>query len=223
MKWRYSRRMMAVRCILVETTVPVRIRPRMDTRPVKGHFLSGGENVSTSFVHRFDSISESRSFAEPYDSSHSVLFPPLGAPEALCSKSFHELLSLIETYQCSCPQWRSWGYGNPDQHPCTICVRPCPVGCSWPWSWCSGRCEAASGKRARTGRSTRSPWREKRQHFNARGARSVCAWTDILDDLLPGKNWACWVELARRRLRSRGMFCESRAVAAPKFACTFPP
>lgn len=32
--------MMMVRCILVDTTVPVRIRPRMETRPVKGHFLS---------------------------------------------------------------------------------------------------------------------------------------------------------------------------------------
>lgn len=42
MKWRYSRRMIRVRCILVETTVPVRIRPRMETRPVKGHFLSMG-------------------------------------------------------------------------------------------------------------------------------------------------------------------------------------
>ena len=32
--------MMMVRCILVETTVPVRIRPRIETMPVKGHFLS---------------------------------------------------------------------------------------------------------------------------------------------------------------------------------------
>jgi len=40
MKWRYSRRIMRVRCILVETTVPVKIRPRIETRPVKGHFLS---------------------------------------------------------------------------------------------------------------------------------------------------------------------------------------
>lgn len=32
--------MTSVRCILVETTVPVRIRPRMETSPVKGHFLS---------------------------------------------------------------------------------------------------------------------------------------------------------------------------------------
>lgn len=32
--------MIRVRCILVETTVPVRIRPRMETMPVKGHFLS---------------------------------------------------------------------------------------------------------------------------------------------------------------------------------------
>ena len=29
-----------VRCILVDMTVPVRIRPRMETMPVKGHFLS---------------------------------------------------------------------------------------------------------------------------------------------------------------------------------------
>lgn len=29
-----------VRCILVDTTVPVRIRPRIETIPVKGHFLS---------------------------------------------------------------------------------------------------------------------------------------------------------------------------------------
>lgn len=42
MKWRYSRRMTRVRCILVETTVPFRIRPRIETRPVKGHFLSAG-------------------------------------------------------------------------------------------------------------------------------------------------------------------------------------
>ena len=32
--------MTRVRCILVETTVPVRIRPRIDTSPVNGHFLS---------------------------------------------------------------------------------------------------------------------------------------------------------------------------------------
>ena len=32
--------MMIVRVILVETTRPVRIRPRIDTSPVKGHFLS---------------------------------------------------------------------------------------------------------------------------------------------------------------------------------------
>lgn len=40
--------MMTVRCILVETTVPVRIRPRMETRPVKGHFLSVVIKVSDS-------------------------------------------------------------------------------------------------------------------------------------------------------------------------------
>ncbi len=36
--------MMIVRCILVEMTVPLRIRPRMETIPVKGHFLSGEHN-----------------------------------------------------------------------------------------------------------------------------------------------------------------------------------
>jgi hypothetical protein len=48
MKWRYSLRIMTVRCILVETTVPVRIRPRMETVPVKGHFLSILPKVSNS-------------------------------------------------------------------------------------------------------------------------------------------------------------------------------
>jgi hypothetical protein len=45
---RYSRRMIIVRCILVEITVPVRILPRMDTSPVKGHFLS--ENQMSAHV-----------------------------------------------------------------------------------------------------------------------------------------------------------------------------
>lgn len=39
-KCKYSRRMMMVRFILVETTLPVRMRPRIETRPVNGHFLS---------------------------------------------------------------------------------------------------------------------------------------------------------------------------------------
>lgn len=33
-------RMMMVRCILAETTMPERMRPRMEIWPVKGHFLS---------------------------------------------------------------------------------------------------------------------------------------------------------------------------------------
>ena len=32
--------MTKVRCIFVETTLPVRIRPRIETMPVNGHFLS---------------------------------------------------------------------------------------------------------------------------------------------------------------------------------------
>lgn len=39
--------MTRVRCILVETTVPVRILPRMETKPVNGHFLS--RELSQSF------------------------------------------------------------------------------------------------------------------------------------------------------------------------------
>ncbi len=37
--------MTSVRCIFVETTVPVRIRPRIDTRPVNGHFLSVNQTL----------------------------------------------------------------------------------------------------------------------------------------------------------------------------------
>lgn len=37
---------MIVRCILVDTTLPVRIRPRIETIPVKGHFLSFVELAS---------------------------------------------------------------------------------------------------------------------------------------------------------------------------------
>ena len=33
-------RMMMVRFILVDLTTPVRMRPRIDTLPVNGHFLS---------------------------------------------------------------------------------------------------------------------------------------------------------------------------------------
>lgn len=46
MKWRYSRRMIRVRCIFVDMTVPVRIRPRIETIPVKGHFLSVEHMIS---------------------------------------------------------------------------------------------------------------------------------------------------------------------------------
>lgn len=54
-KCRYSRRMTMVLCILVEITVPVKIRPRIETIPVKGHFLSVARvstRSSISFTHR---------------------------------------------------------------------------------------------------------------------------------------------------------------------------
>lgn len=39
-----------VRSILTDTTLPVRIRPRMETSPVKGHFLSGWQSVNRAFM-----------------------------------------------------------------------------------------------------------------------------------------------------------------------------
>lgn len=39
-KFKYSRRMTMVLCILVETTRPERIRPRIETCPTQGSFLS---------------------------------------------------------------------------------------------------------------------------------------------------------------------------------------
>lgn len=38
--------MIIVRVIFVDTTLPVKIRPRMETLPVKGHFLSVVNNRS---------------------------------------------------------------------------------------------------------------------------------------------------------------------------------
>lgn len=31
----------------------------------------------------------------------------------------HGTLYEMLTYRCTGPRWQSWGYGNPDQHPCT--------------------------------------------------------------------------------------------------------
>ena len=42
--------MIIVRVILVETTRPVRMRPRMETSLVKGHFLSAFTRIAT--VHK---------------------------------------------------------------------------------------------------------------------------------------------------------------------------
>ena len=56
MKWRYSRRMMRVRCIFVLTTVPVRIRPRIETMPVKGHFLSVQRYNVSCFIFQYASF-----------------------------------------------------------------------------------------------------------------------------------------------------------------------
>ena len=42
--------MIKVRCILVETTFPVRIRPRIETIPVNGHFLSAKSRCQHSLL-----------------------------------------------------------------------------------------------------------------------------------------------------------------------------
>lgn len=65
MKWRYSRRTMMVRCILVDTTVPVRIRPRMETRPVKGHFLSAKRSRGQQSFPPWRSLPLSSAMAQP--------------------------------------------------------------------------------------------------------------------------------------------------------------
>jgi hypothetical protein len=51
---------MRVLCILVETTVPVRIRPRMETVPVKGHFLSANPSLLALLFSRLYSASHAR-------------------------------------------------------------------------------------------------------------------------------------------------------------------
>lgn len=79
---------------------------------------------------------------------------PFHHPVALFTSNYRR----VRSYQCSCPQWRSWEYGIQDQHPCTIFGHPFQLSCFWPSSCRWRKCEAASGKRAQTGRSTRSPW-----------------------------------------------------------------
>lgn len=160
MKCKYSLRMTTVRCILVETTVPVRIRPRIETRPVKGHFLSAAQKRSATVPSQmFDPVRSSLTWPLKSQAlSHSTTttaWDHMGHPRLFVPNSIQS--STCRTYRCRCPQWRSWGYGNPDRPPCTIVGHPCPVGRSWFGSSSSGRCEAASGKRAPTGRSTRSP------------------------------------------------------------------
>ena len=69
---------------------------------------------------------------------------------------FIAIITLGCAYRYRYPRWRSWEYGIPDQRPYTI-SGPFQPSCSWPWSWGFGKCEAAFGKRAPTGRSTRWP------------------------------------------------------------------
>ena len=109
MKWRYSRRMTMVRCILVETTVPVRIRPRIETRPVKGHFLSV---VAARQLHTSSSNVDIRCVLHR---------PPLA------------LATFPATYRCRSPQWPPWASGIPGRRSCTVprLSQPSPAS-----SWC---------------------------------------------------------------------------------------
>ena len=73
--------MTRVRCILVETTVPVRIRPRMETRPVKGHFLSRGVLLALPYFHQLDPSScTSKTGSSETDSNNQVLLVPMYVP-----------------------------------------------------------------------------------------------------------------------------------------------
>ncbi len=80
-----------VRVILVDTTLPVRMRPRMETSPVKGHFLS----VQTSQVkpvHRsklHTNVSAIDRLLRRLEAKTNVLVPPLilGSNLLACGRS----------------------------------------------------------------------------------------------------------------------------------------
>lgn len=44
-----------------------------------------------------------------------------------------------QTYQCSCPQWRSWASGNPDQRSCTAVLIPWSATRPQQQQKCTGR------------------------------------------------------------------------------------
>ena len=145
---------MRVRCILVETTVPVKIRPRIETRPVKGHFLSVGiESQFSEFSKYAPSVSSPKSTTSP-DPISCFLKP---------KKLSHNVSPIFRrttnsTYRCSFPQSQSLVCGNPIQRPCTIFGLPFRRRWTSTWTWSSRRYGVASGKRARSGRSIRWPW-----------------------------------------------------------------
>lgn len=78
-----------VRCILADTTVPVRIRPRMETRPVNGHFLSVASCKRVPKIYNLTLHGLSRA----------------GDPDSLATA--HPLMN--STYRCTGPQWQSLG------------------------------------------------------------------------------------------------------------------
>lgn len=53
----------------------------------------------------------------PHSPRHGPEKLPINAP---ANTEDHEFC----TYRCTGPQWRPWGYGNPDQHPCTTGAVP---------------------------------------------------------------------------------------------------
>lgn len=72
--------MTIVRVILVETTLPVKIRPRIETSPVKGHFLSDITMNSPSIMrqmYRRTDVSAVDSFRRGLESKTNILVPPL--------------------------------------------------------------------------------------------------------------------------------------------------
>ena len=72
--------MTIVRVIFVDTTRPVRIRPRMDTSPVKGHFLSAANvcplNVSET-TNKLTNVSAVDRLRGGLEAKTNILVPPL--------------------------------------------------------------------------------------------------------------------------------------------------
>ena len=73
--------MMIVRVILVDTTRPLRMRPRMETSPVKGHFLSTARvricPIVATNEHAHTDVSALNRLRGGLEAKANILVPPL--------------------------------------------------------------------------------------------------------------------------------------------------